>query len=68
MLKIKMLNKIEEGNNIIRNLNHTRLELEQLKIEFEEMNTKCEKYIEQNEKLKIDLSDYKSDNKNLEKK
>ena len=66
--RIKMLNKIEEGNNIIRNLNHTRLELEQLKIEFEEMNTKCEKYIEQNEKLKIDLSDYKSDNKNLEKK
>ena len=66
--RIKMLNKIEEGNNIIRNLNHTRLELEQLKIEFEEMNTKCEKYIEQNEKLKINLSDYKSDNKNLEKK
>ena len=66
--RIKMLNKIEEGNNIIRNLNNMRLELEQLKIEFEEMNTKCEKYIEQNEKLKVDLSDRKSDNKNLEKK
>ena len=64
----KMLNKIEEGNNIIRNLNHMRLELEQLKIEFEEMNTKCEKYIEKNEKLKVMLSDQKSDNKNLEKK
>ena len=66
--RIKMLNKIEEGNDIIRNLNNMRLELEQLKIEFEEMNTKCEKYIEQNEKLKVDLSDQKSDNKNLEKK
>ena len=66
--RIKMLNKIEEGNDIIRNLNHMRLELEQLKIEFEEMNTKCEKYIEQNEKLKVTLSDQKSDNKNLEKK
>ena len=66
--RIKMLNKIEEGNDIIRNLNHMRLELEQLKIEFEEMNTKCEKYIEQNEKLKVTLGDQKSDNKNLEKK
>ena len=66
--RLKMLNKIEEGNNIIRNLNHMRLELEQLKIEFEEMNTKCEKYIEKNEKLKVMLSDQKSDNKNLEKK
>ena len=66
--RIKMLNKIEEGNDIIRNLNNMRLELEQLKIEFEEMNTKCEKYIEQSEKLKVDLSDQKSDNKNLEKK
>ena len=66
--RIKMLNKIEEGNNIIRNLNHMRLELEQLKIEFEEMNTKCEKYIEKNEKLKVSLSDQKSDYKNLEKK
>ena len=66
--RIKMLNKIEEGNDIIRNLNHMRLELEQLKIEFEEMNTKCEKYIEINEKLKVNLSDQKSDNKNLEKK
>ena len=36
-----MLNKIEEGNDIIRNLNNMRLELEQLKIEFEEMNTKA---------------------------
>ncbi len=66
--RIKMLNKIEDGNNIIRNLNHMRLELEQLKIEFEEMNTKCEKYIEINEKLKVNLSDQKSDNKNLKKK
>ena len=66
--RTKMLNKIEEGNGIIRNLNHMRLELEQLKIEFEEMNTKCEKYIEQNEKLKVNLGDRKSDNKNLEKK
>ena len=66
--RTKMLNKIEEGNDIIRNLNHMRLELEQLKIEFEEMNTKCEKYIEQNEKLKVNLGDRKSDNKNLEKK
>ena len=66
--RLKMLNKIEEGNNIIRNLNHMRLELEQLKIEFEEMDTKCEKYIEKNEKLKVMLSDQKSDNKNLEKK
>jgi hypothetical protein len=64
----KMLNKIEEGNNIIRNLNHMRLELEQLKIEFEEMNTKCEKYIEKKEKLKVNLSAQKSDFKNLEKK
>ena len=66
--RLKMLNKIEEGNDIIRNLNHMRLELEQLKIEFEEMNTKCEKYIEKNEKLKVSLSDQKSDYKNLEKK
>ena len=66
--RLKMLNKIEEGNDIIRNLNHMRLELEQLKIEFEEMNTKCEKYIEKNEKLKVTLSDQKSDYKNLEKK
>ena len=66
--RLKMLNKIEEGNDIIRNLNHMRLELEQLKIEFEEMNTKCEKYIEKNEKLKVNLSDQKSDFKNLEKK
>ena len=66
--RLKMLNKIKEGNDIIRNLNHMRLELEQLKIEFEEMNTKCEKYIEKNEKLKVSLSDQKSDYKNLEKK
>ena len=64
----KMLNKIEEGNNIIRNLNHMRLELEQLKIEFEEMNIKCENYIQRNEKLRIRLGDQKSDNKNLQKK
>ena len=66
--RLKMLNKIEEGNNIIRNLNHMRLELEQLKIEFEEMNTKCEGYIQKNEKLRIRLNDQKSDNKNLQKK
>ena len=66
--RLKMLNKIEEGNNIIRNLNHMRLELEQLKIEFEEMNTKCENYTQKNEKLKIRLGDQKSDNKNLQKK
>ena len=66
--RTKMLNKIEEGNNIIRNLNHMRLELEQLKIEFEEMNTKCENYIQRNEKLRIRLNDQKSDNKNLQKK
>ena len=66
--RLKMQSKIEEGNNIIRNLNHMRLELEQLKIEFEEMNTKCEKYIEKNERLRIRLNDQKSDNKNLQKK
>ena len=66
--RLKMLNKIEEGNNIIRSLNHMRLELEQLKIEFEEMNTKCENYIQRNEKLRIRLNDQKSDNKNLQKK
>ena len=66
--RLKMLNKIEEGNNIIRNLNHMRLELEQLKIEFEEMNTKCENYIQRNEKLRIRLGDQKSDNNNLQKK
>ena len=66
--KLKMINKIEEGNTIIRNLNHMRLELEQLKIEFEEMNSKCEKYIQRNEKLRINLNDQKSDNKNLQKK
>ena len=66
--RTKMLNKIEEGNNIIRNLNHMRLELEQLKIEFEEMNTKCENYIQRNEKLRIRLGDQKSDNNNLQKK
>ena len=66
--RLKMLNKIEEGNNIIRSLNHMRLELEQLKIEFEEMNAKCEKYIQRNEKLRINLNDQKSDNKNLQKK
>ena len=66
--RLKMQNKIEEGNNIIRNLNHMRLELEQLKIEFEEMNTKCETYIQRNEKLRIRLNDQKSDNKNLQKK
>ena len=66
--RMKMLNKIEEGNNIIRNLNHMRLELEQLKIEFEEMNTKCEGYVQKNDKLRIRLNDQKSDNKNLQKK
>ena len=66
--RLKMQSKIEEGNNIIRNLNHMRLELEQLKIEFEEMNTKCEKYIEKNERLRIRLNDQKSDNNNLQKK
>jgi len=66
--RLKMQSKIEEGNNIIRNLNHMRLELEQLKIEFEEMNTKCEKYIERNERLRIRLNDQKSDNNNLQKK
>ena len=66
--RMKMMNKIEEGNNIIRNLNHMRLELEQLKIEFEEMNSKCENYIQRNEKLRIRLGDQKSDNKNLQKK
>ena len=66
--RLKMQSKIEEGNNIIRNLNHMRLELEQLKIEFEEMNTKCEKYVEKNERLRIRLNDQKSDNKNLQKK
>ena len=66
--RLKMQSKIEEGNNIIRNLNNMRLELEQLKIEFEEMNTKCEKYIEKNERLRIRLNDQKSDNNNLQKK
>ena len=66
--RLKMQSKIEEGNNIIRNLNSMRLELEQLKIEFEEMNTKCEKYIEKNEILRIRLNDQKSDNNNLQKK
>jgi hypothetical protein len=66
--RLKMQSKIEEGNNIIRNLNHMRLELEQLKIEFEEMNTKCEKYIEKNERFRIRLNDQKSDNNNLQKK
>ena len=66
--RMKMLNKIEEGNNIIRNLNHMRLELEQLKIEFEVMNTKCEGYVQKNDKLRIRLNDQKSDNKNLQKK
>ena len=66
--RLKMMNKIEEGNNIIRNLNHMRLELEQLKIEFEEMNSKCENYIQRNERLRIRLGDQKSDNKNLQKK
>ena len=66
--RLKMQSKIEEGNNIIRNLNHMRLELEQLKIEFEEMNTKCEKYVEKNERLRIRLNDQKSDNNNLQKK
>ena len=66
--RLKMQSKIEEGNNIITNFNHMRLELEQLKIEFEEMNTKCEKYIEKNELLRIRLNDQKSDNNNLQKK
>ena len=66
--RLKMQSKIEEGNNIITNFNHMRLELEQLKIEFEEMNTKCEKYIEKNEILRIRLNDQKSDNNNLQKK
>ena len=36
-----MQNKIEEGNNIIRNLNHMRLELEQLKIKLQKKTKKC---------------------------
>ena len=66
--RTKMLKKIEEGNGIIRELNHTRLELEQKKIEFEEMNTKCDYLKQQCEKLKIRRNDLESDNKNLQKK
>ena len=66
--RTKMLKKVEEGNGIIRELNHTRLELEQKKIEFEEMNTKCDYLKQQCEKLKIRRNDLESDNKNLQKK
>ena len=66
--RTKMLRKVEEGNSIIRELNHTRLELEQKKIEFEEMNTKCDILKQQCEKLKIRRNDLESDYKNLQKK
>jgi hypothetical protein len=64
----KMIQKVNEQNQMINNMNHTRYELDLIKIQFEETNIQCNKLNKINEQLKIDLDTVKSDNINLKKK
>ncbi len=64
----KMIEQIQKGNQIIKNFNHSKFELDQIKIFFEETNLYCEKLKKMNDKLKINLDNVKSDNLNLTKK
>lgn len=64
----KMIEQIQKGNQIIKNFNHSKFELDQIKIFFEETNLYCDKLKKMNDKLKINLDNVKSDNLNLTKK
>ena len=64
----KMIEQIQKGNQIIKNFNHSKFELDQIKIYFEETNLYCDKLKKMNDKLKINLDNVKSDNLNLTKK
>jgi len=64
----KMFDLIQRGNEIIKDFNNSKFELDQIKIFFEETNLYCDKLKRLNEKLKINLDNVKSDNLNLIKK
>ena len=64
----RMSEQIQKENQIIKNFNHSKFELDQIKIFFEETNLYCDKLKKINDKLKINMDNVKSDNLNLIKK
>ena len=64
----EMAKKVEEGNQIIMQMNNSKSELDQIKIRFEETNVYLNKLKAINEFMKINSDNAKSDNENLIKK
>ena len=64
----EMAKKVEEGNQIIMQMNNSKSELDQIKIRFEETNVYLKKLKAINEYMKINSDNAKSDNENLIKK